>query len=239
MPLKSTIEFVQSLRAEEVRRPGYLSIAQVDFDVDCFLEALEPAIKVAPCRSGLYSYVCESEDRANPVAYSNCVELHTDGLYNNEIPSLCILYCLNPGDRGAPTVFADTRAALRTLNDTIALRTINQLEAVYDFGDREVVRGLISDHPSNREKVVYLASNAYVRPQRNASYQPTLQEIVAGLRELYEALKSTIVLQHAWKPNDLIVFDNHSFLHGRAPAPSDVQRRLLRIWLSEAMQGAR
>lgn len=52
------------------------------------------------------------------------------------------------------------------------------------------------------------------------------------MTRLYVALTDAVVHRHRWSAGQMLVFDNYTFLHGRAGDDGvDPERELYRIWL--------
>lgn len=66
-----------------------------------------------------------------------------------------------------------------------------------------------------------------------------MQELMDLFSMLTPWLEEAIVLRHHWNSGDLLVFDNHTFLHRREGLCVDPTRELVRIWVSRIPQGDR
>jgi alpha-ketoglutarate-dependent taurine dioxygenase len=204
-------------------------ISNLKLDVDLFVRR---SPNVVACRNGLYSVVSEHFDQLNPAPISGALELHTDGLYCDAVPDLVLMYCDQPGTRCIRTMFADSCRAIELLRAAGMLQPIEQLKVCYQFnpGD-EKLHSLIAHHPRSGEPVIHLGPNGLVREAARGATIP-LDDVEECMQALYQALEASIVLRHTWSRGDLVAFDNHRFTHGRAPGPVDVDRRLIRVWLT-------
>jgi len=138
--------------------------------------------------------------------------------------------------KGGNTEFADMRAAYDTLDDATKAECEglvcehSQLfsRALIGFGDfteqeREdfapVRQRLIRRHPSTGRKSLYLASHA------GTIIDWPVPEARAFLRDLIEhATQRKFVYAHAWKPFDLVIWDNQATMHrGRPFDPTEVR----------------
>jgi alpha-ketoglutarate-dependent taurine dioxygenase len=230
------------LRAAELAawlngRVGFYSeivmIRGVELDVDAFVTEARERYRVVPCRNGPYSIVSDEFDQANPVPLIGCRQLHTDGLYLAEVPDFGMLYCSDNGLGRVGTILADSRIAIDVLRKRGTFDAMRGLQVEYTFGPGEnSLHDLVKRHPSTSELVLHLGPNGIVRRSNASPAWAGIGEPLASIAELYDALKDAIVLRHEWSPGDLILFDNNTFVHGRADGPSDPARRLLRIWVT-------
>jgi len=138
--------------------------------------------------------------------------------------------------KGGNTEFADMRAAYDTLDDATKAECEglvcehSQLfsRALIGFGDfteqerqdfAPVRQRLIRRHPSTGRKSLYLASHA------GTIIDWPVPEARAFLRDLIEhATQRKFVYAHAWKPFDLVIWDNQATMHrGRPFDPTEVR----------------
>jgi len=138
--------------------------------------------------------------------------------------------------KGGNTEFADMRAAYDTLDDATKAECEglvcehSQLfsRALIGFGDfteqerqdfTPVRQRLIRRHPSTGRKSLYLASHA------GTIIDWPVPEARAFLRDLIEhATQRKFVYAHAWKPFDLVIWDNQATMHrGRPFDPTEVR----------------
>jgi alpha-ketoglutarate-dependent 2,4-dichlorophenoxyacetate dioxygenase len=138
--------------------------------------------------------------------------------------------------KGGNTEFADMRAAYDALDDATKAECEglvcehSQLfsRALIGFGDfteqerrdfAPVRQRLIRRHPSTGRKSLYLASHA------GTILDWPVPEARAFLRDLIEhATQRKFVYAHAWKPFDLVIWDNQATMHrGRPFDPTEVR----------------
>jgi alpha-ketoglutarate-dependent 2,4-dichlorophenoxyacetate dioxygenase len=142
--------------------------------------------------------------------------------------------------KGGNTEFADMRAAYDALDDATKAECeglvcehsqlfSRALIGFSDFTEQErrdfapVRQRLVRRHPSTGRKSLYLASHA-----GNIVGWP-VPEARAFLRDLTEhATQRQFVYAHAWKPFDLVVWDNQATMHRARPfdakEPRDMHR---------------
>jgi len=187
-------------------------------------------------RNGPYSVVSTANDQSNPVPVSGVLEFHTDGLYCDRVPDQVLLYCENAGEHESDTVLADTRIVVERLKRQGLLEVYRQLQMVYDFGDQQsVLIPIINDHPLTDEPIVHLGANGYVRSQLSSEGNHcrwSFPDVVELMQQLYRLLNEATVLEHTWRTGELLMFDNHSFVHRRRDSTIDHGRKLIRIWLA-------
>jgi taurine dioxygenase len=167
---------------------------------------------------------------------------HSDQCYA-ECPTMAtLLYSIELPSRGGNTIFASMYAAYEELPDATKqlLAGVTALN-VYDYGTNATVRsaGLgdiaaRSDVPSYAHPVV----RTHPETGRKALYVNRLMtDSIAGLpREESDRLLEELFAhqeqrrfqyEHAWRPGDLIMWDNRCTLHARTDFPA-TERRLLR-----------
>ena len=126
---------------------------------------------------------------------------------------------------GANTEFADMRAAYDALDertkaeieDLVCEHSLKYSREAIGFTDlspeeiaafRPVRQRLVRTHPSSGRKSLFLASHA------GAILGWTIPEARMSLRDLTEhATQREFVYSHAWRPHDLVMWDNRSTMH--------------------------
>jgi alpha-ketoglutarate-dependent taurine dioxygenase len=235
--LLSTEDFLEFIGQHHWEIDNCLCIKRVNFDVTKFLSLVaSSSLYVVSTNDGPYSIVKETGNYDDFSQRTDRFDWHTDGLYYEKVPEYVILYCDNPGNGSTPTVFTDTRAVVSNLMETQAFNILNQLETVYiDKAGELFSRALLEKHPITQNLIINLGSRVYLRPivdVTQISLTPSLRDMLTASQTLLKEIDSHIVLRHNWKMNDLIIFDNNTFLHGREAQTADPARTLLRIWLS-------
>lgn len=142
--------------------------------------------------------------------------------------------------RGGNTEFADMRAAYDALDDrTRALvdglvchhsliysrRSIGFMEMTAEEMEsfRPVRQRLVRAHPVTGRKSLFLSSHA------GAIGGWTIPEAQCFLRDLTEhATQPRFVYSHAWRPHDLVMWDNRVTMHRARPFPADEIRDVRR-----------
>ena len=165
---------------------------------------------------------------------------HTDASYDQQrgLYSLLSAHVVPPGG-GAPTEFADMRAAYDALPDAMKKRVEN-LEAEHSIWHSRALAGM-SDvsaeekatrpaarhrlvHAHAGRKVLYLASHA------SRHFGMPLEEGRALLAELMaHATQPQFIYRHQWRVGDLVIWDNLATMHRGTPFddtrhPRDMRR---------------
>lgn len=183
---------------------------------------------------GAVSQVRETGAAADFSAHTGYFDFHTDGLYLGCVPDLVMLHCVSEGAGDSPTIFSDSRIALRQLREE-ARSVLERLTLGYVGKEGKVTeRPLIQPHPRTGESIIHLGARSFVRqsPEFGVEDAPSLREIADALQELFVALEAAVVRTHSWAAGDTILFDNHAFVHQRRAVRRDWKRSLLRMWLS-------
>jgi alpha-ketoglutarate-dependent taurine dioxygenase len=202
---------------------------KLDLDPDLFVRK---SSSIVASRNGLYSVVSEEFDRQNPVAIGGVREFHTDGLYHNVIPDVVLMSCQNPGTQGIATLFVDSSRVVERLRASGLLSAFERFSVTYRYGSgAETRHNLIAKHAGTGRAIVHFGPGGTMRTTAPDA-ELSIADAAEYVRVLHEAFEQSIVLRHEWSSGDLLIFDNHMFVHGRQPGAPDSDRRLVRIWLS-------
>jgi alpha-ketoglutarate-dependent taurine dioxygenase len=187
---------------------------------------------------GDVAFVRDAGESLDYSANAKYFAAHTDGLYYTVPPQFSVLACLDPGSAQVPTFFIDTTKAIDILKgcDSPALTTLRKLDQVFLGRDgSEYRRRLIEINPLTEEEAMNITlGRAYVRPSMGLSMAdvPHQKEIAEALQLLFVSLETATVLEHRWTLGDVLVWDNHRFIHGRPDASRSAGRLLARAWFS-------
>jgi alpha-ketoglutarate-dependent taurine dioxygenase len=193
-------------------------------------------IRATPSNDGLISIVEQSNDVTDYSRQTAFFDLHKDGLYKKQIPDYVLLYCVEPGSEDSPTVFSDTRQVASQVNSVPDLEILRKLEVVYlSRNGNSYARPVIANHPRSGEMIINVAARAFLRPSELDTENvpiPSLRDLAKASTKMFEKLEEAIVFRHRWKKGDIVIFDNNTYVHGRYASKRDVERKLVRIWLS-------
>jgi len=163
--------------------------------------------------------------------------LHGLMLYGIEVPPV-----------GGDTMFANAKLAYQRLphglKDRIArLRALHVYDFAYSRGDRAAERIRESDiasdalraehpvvltHPKTGEKILYVSRR---HTDRILGLDPA--ESDALLEELLSYITlADIVYRHAWRPGDLVLWDNLALQHARTDFDSTYRRHMRRVQIA-------
>jgi alpha-ketoglutarate-dependent 2,4-dichlorophenoxyacetate dioxygenase len=150
---------------------------------------------------------------------------HTDSSYQRPAAKYSMLRAVTVPPRGGETEFADCRAAYDTLPDMLRTEVPDRFAEHWVHHSRstlgwepseEEIRGamppvrwpLVRVHAGSGRKLLYIGAHA-----RRVIGMP----VPAGrilLRDLQEhATQPEFVYRHAWRPGDLVLWDNRSVMH--------------------------
>lgn len=238
-----TSEFMQMLSHPDIAKSGLLTVIDVDFEDLAFLSGLAatPYHAVESTDEGAISVVKEAEgflelDFSRQAGFFG---LHTDGMYYPSVPEIGILYCVDPGVNTFPTVFVDTRILVDQFKQEGKLETLKRINFIYRRKTAvDYPRPLIEQHPVSGELVlnIGLTPECRLEPQPDSDIsQQTADEFYTQMIDLAE---NNLTRVHTWRSNQLVIFDNATFVHGRGlpnqrGTQKDSKRELKRIWLSQ------
>lgn len=214
-----------------------ISIQDVDLNVAELRDILSKSEKfeLVSSNDGLISEVIQGEESIDNSRSSRSFNLHTDGAYLDRVPDYVGLYCVDPGYGNARTSFSNSSDAIETLSkkDQSILR---QLYNVFlARGGVETIRPLIETHPSTMRLISNLTNRGTVKPYLDPKEMKQLGpfEFAEPLHHLIQSLEQGEQYEHEWKQNQLVLFDNLTYTHGRKAGNVgiDYQRYLQRIWI--------
>jgi alpha-ketoglutarate-dependent 2,4-dichlorophenoxyacetate dioxygenase len=168
---------------------------------------------------------------------------HSDSSFKVVPAKYSILHARSVPSRGGNTEFADMRAAYDAL-DAETRAEIEELVCEHsqifsrqqlgftEFTDEErermkpVLQRLVRVHPSTGRKSLYLSSHA------GGIVGWPVPEARAFLRDLVEhATQREFVYAHAWRVDDLVMWDNRRTMHRARPFPAHEPRDMRRTTL--------
>lgn len=223
---------------ETLQSAGLLTLRDVEVLSDeqlvAFAEGLSdaPETKLLAWDFGTIMRMRYQVDAANYLFSAERVPLHWDGPFHVE-PRYLLFYCDSSEGEGGETEFVDTEALLREVPE----ETIRAWEAVtltYTTEKKAHYGGTFSTpvvrpHPFHGRPVLRFAE--VVETERN----PVQLEIEGSADPgLYARLEGLVQdprfrTRHPWRPGDVVVVDNHAFLHGRAPLGANTGRSFRRV----------
>jgi alpha-ketoglutarate-dependent taurine dioxygenase len=217
--------------------PPLFARFRADFEVDAFLAAVNGSrqFDLVESSDGAVSFVRHGPDPSDRSARMERFDFHTDGLYLDDPPDYCALYCLDHGRADMPTVFIDARHALeKLLASGVSLQALSGLRQVY--WDRRGVRHeypIIRRHPRFGFWVLqYFAGDgrfggleSSVGAHGNAK---KLRDITMAVDRCIRECDPIFI---HWSRGSFVVWDNYVMLHARFFAGVDLQRQLARFWL--------
>ena len=182
--------------------------------------------------------VIKADERSKHVAGE---EWHSDVSCDPEPPMGSILYMKElPPDGGGNTLFANMYRAYETLTDEVKAKLAGKKAwNVYDYQGNPTRRGmaaadaprcahpLFRTHPATGRKALYANRLMTVAIEGMAPAESDrLLELLFDHAERPE-----FVYQHAWRPGDLILWDNRCTLHARTDFDASERRKLRRVAL--------
>jgi alpha-ketoglutarate-dependent 2,4-dichlorophenoxyacetate dioxygenase len=193
--------------------------------------------------------ILRSQDRRRMYALGNRL-WHTDASFQDPPGRYSMLSARVIPPAGADTEFADMRTAYDTLDDETkavleGLRAHHSIAYSrqtlgFEFSREEAdqlegaVHPLVRTNPRTQRRSVYLASHA------SRIIDWPLPEGRLLLRDLIEhATRPHLVYRHAWRPGDLVIWDNRATMHRARPfADAKHRRELRRVTTLDIQAGA-
>lgn len=225
------IEFVDTVMRSE-KCPVFVTNSSLT-ESELLSALRESTLRLSGCSDGDYSIVQNQESRVDFSQKGGFFDLHQDGLQNDKVPDVGILFCANPGEGANPTVFCDTLEIVERLaEDEHVLATLKSLQFVYiDKSGREQIHPFLAVHSLTGKPFLNLGSRGYLK-QRSVDQAPSIRDISNLLNRVFELADNATFLEHSWQKGDLIVWDNRRLLHGRGWRTIDRERKLVRVLLS-------
>jgi len=173
---------------------------------------------------------------ANPAYLGNRL-WHTDSSFRLPCGALSMLYAHVVPALGGETEFADLRAAYdvlpeaakRRLEGRFAEHSLAHSRAVLGFpaepaAAAPVAQPLVRTHPLTGRKSLYLASHA-----AHVVGMPVPNGRVLLMELIEHATQRAFVYRHAWRPGDLVIWDNRCTMHRGMPYDETCARDLRRV----------
>jgi len=187
-------------------------------------QLLPVANRIGPVRASNFGeyYDVVSMPKPNASAYTSMgLELHTDLANWRYPPDIQLLFCLKSAVTGGDSVFADgfrVAADLRAA-DPVAFGLLATQPVEYRFHDascdiRTRATPIEIDRDGNLQRIRF---NNWLR---GATVFPEaiLEPMYAAIGKFWRMLRAPRYQLHLrLRPGDLIAYDNHRVLHGRAP----------------------
>ncbi len=165
---------------------------------------------------------------------------HSDQCYVERPAMATMLYAMEIPSRGGNTLFANMYRAYETLTDDVKAKLAGRKAwNVYDYQGNPTRRGmaaadaprcahpLFRTHPATGRKALYANRLMTVAIEGMAPAESDrLLELLFDHAERPE-----FVYQHAWRPGDLILWDNRCTLHARTDFDASERRKLRRVAL--------
>ena len=162
---------------------------------------------------------------------------HSDTPYVENPQKATLLYAIEVPTKGGETLFSNSYKVAETLPEDVKMRIAGRKALqIYDYNTDDVPTGnfdrskhphfehpIFRKHPETGRTSLFvseLMTDEIIGLPENESRQ-LLQSLFAHQR------KEEFVYAHAWRPGDLLMWDNRCSVHARNDFPGD-QRRLLR-----------
>jgi alpha-ketoglutarate-dependent taurine dioxygenase len=220
---------------------GVLRVFRGDFSPESFTQALEESTKyeIIEGAEGPYSAIQGTPGTADRSKRSDPFDYHTDGFFFDTPPPLFSLVCENPGVSNSKTSFVDSKEVLQKIEDYMPILGLLKFRYISKSLQR-YSRPLVETHPVDGLPISNLVTRGYVEPEvvdeKSLAALPDFRYITEAMSALYSAIDDSVVYEHSWRPGDVLLADNHTFLHARLAATPDAARRLSRIWLGQAVE---
>lgn len=237
--MKAEVEIVQWLD-EIPSYNGVLSVFRGDFTTGTLIEELAKSTKYKIINgaegpsSAIQGTGGGSGSTADRSKRSDPFDYHTDGFFFDTPPPLFLLVCENPGDSNSNTSFVDTKEVLRKVGDYMPILEIMQFRYISKSA-MKYTRPLVEKHPVDGLPITNLVTRGFVEPEvdkDSLGNLPDYRFIIEAMSALYAAIDDSVVYEHSWQRGDVLLADNHTYIHARLAPNPDAVRRLSRIWLA-------
>lgn len=187
-------------------------------------QLLEVARRIGPVRASNFGeyYDVVSMPKPNASAYTAMgLELHTDLANWRYPPDVQLLFCLKSNVKGGDSVFADGFRVAEELraSDPVAFDLLATQPVEYRFHDascdiRTGATLIETDRDGNLQRIRF---NNWLRGA-TVFPEPVLEQMYAAIGKFWRMLRDPKYQLHLrLRPGELIAYDNHRVLHGRAP----------------------
>lgn len=165
---------------------------------------------------------------------------HTDLTYLPLPAALTILYGIEVPPEGGDTLFASMARTWESLDESEKSK-LRSLRGIYSYlklyGRREnappltpeqrartpdVVHPLVRMHPHTGKETMYINKDDCIGVEGYSA-----EEGIAMVEKLFATTVSNHAYVHAWKPRDLLIWDNRGALHSATPYDMEKHRRLV------------
>jgi taurine dioxygenase len=193
--------------------------------------------------------IISSEDRdvlGDGKKIVNGASWHTDDSFMREPCSLTMLYGVLVPSRGGDTQFVNMHAAYEALTPETKAR-IDGLQVIHRYESSrqtnkvskrpdsemkampEATHPLVRTHPETGRKALYLNANRMelIVGLDRAESDALLDQLIA------HAIEPRFQYRHAWRPGDVVIWDNRSTMHkANADYPEGERRLMHRVIVS-------
>ncbi len=158
------------------------------------------------------------------------VPIHWDKAFFKE-PQYLIFYCLQSEGVGGETLFCNSSLLYEDLKDNFPnLSLTYRTEKKAHYGG-EFTTNLFCKHPNKFQNIVRFAEA--VKTEKNP-VELIINGTIENKENIYNQLVEFIyrekyLYEHIWQPNDLLIVDNFTFLHGRRELKKNLLRSFKRI----------
>lgn len=171
---------------------------------------------------------------------------HTDHSNDTRPPKATVLHAVRLPDKGGDTQFANMAQAYEGLGETLR-RRLDGLMAIHVYQSSHSARKLMALSEAGKERVPNAVLHPIVRrhPEKDARslyINPIRIEGILGMDHkealplledlLGHATRERFQYRHAWRPGDLVMWDNRCLLHkANGDYDMDQTRYLYRVML--------
>jgi taurine dioxygenase len=164
---------------------------------------------------------------------------HSDMTYNPSPPKLTMLYALEAPEIGGDTAFANQALAYAELSDGLrrvvdTLRAVHSAEGLAGRYGADPAAAPRAEHPVVRTHDETGQRALYVCRAFTRRFVGWTREESAGLLEYLfsHSVRPEFQARHAWRPGDLVLWDNRCLLHFAVHDHGDAPRRIHRLQVS-------
>ena len=197
-------------------------------------QLLEVARRIGQVRVSNFGeyYDVVSMPKPNASAYTSMgLELHTDLANWRYPPDVQLLFCLQSDVKGGDSVFADGLRVFEDLraSEPVAFDLLTTQPVEYRFHDTtcDIRTSSPLIETDRHGKLQRIRFNNWLRGA-TIFPEPIMEQMYAAIGTLWRMLRNPKYQLHLrLHPGDLIAYDNHRVLHGRAPFDASSGKRHL------------
>ncbi len=164
---------------------------------------------------------------------NSSVSPHTECCHESDIPTWICLYCIESSDHGGEFYLIDTSKVIKSMDSGQIEYFKHKKYEILSPRSKTLNRDtIIRKHPLFSNDILVYTTIGFKSEHRHgySVKDDPSREKLQQLNEIIMSQKKAYSF-HKWRKGDLLIFDNHYFMHGRKSF-KDIKRHLKHIRLS-------